>query len=197
MLGDREGLIAQPGCLEMAVIAHEHLEAELRRSLSNGAYAQLFVDDILKLWHEDEISPEAVLREVRCLEGLDKPLMEIEGCDPVPVWIGDRQMEYNRSPSATKEASQFNKENSPLRGLWHKHYFINRNHFVEPNVKNHATKHPNQNLLMAMMSRLVEGKVTGEWIIFKMENGVRTYLCLANHPTSMAEEIAIAQRIKA
>jgi hypothetical protein len=173
----------------------EVIEAHLKLSLSNGGYARPFLDDIFKLWQEEEISPEVILREVRGLEGLDKPLMEIEGDEPVPVWIGDRETEYKRAPSAMKEASQFVKDNSPLRGLWHKHYFINREDFLAPNVKNHAAKYPQQSPIMAMMSRLIEGKITGEWIIFKMENGIRTYLCLAKHAASIEEDLAIARRI--
>ena len=174
----------------------ERLEAELEQSLSNGAYTQLFLEDILKLWQEEEVSPDVILREVRVLEGLDRPLMEVEGDEPIRIWVGDRETIYNRSPSATKEETQFVREHSPLRGLWHKHYFINREDFLKPNLKNHAAKYPNQLPLMAMITRLAEGKVTGEWIIFKMEQGIRTYLCLAKHSTTKDEELAIAQRIR-
>ncbi len=38
----------------------EHIKGQLERSLSNGAYAQLFAHDILRLWQEEGVEFELI-----------------------------------------------------------------------------------------------------------------------------------------
>lgn len=173
----------------------ERIEAELKASLKTGSYKALFVDDLLKLWEVEGVSPEVVLREVRALEGASTSFMEVEGDEPIPVWAGDERFQLNLSSSATKRPTQFSRKKSPLKGLWHKHYFVSRTDFINQNVENQTERFPSLSPMVAMLTRLVEAKVTGEWIIYKQQDGIRTYLCLATHPRDDAEEQKIAERI--
>lgn len=181
----------------MSTDVNKIIEA-LNNSLKNGSYTPVFLDDIARLVDE-QISPEVILREIRVLECIEKPLLKLEVEESIPVWIGDIEIEYNRSPSATKGATQFNIARSPIKGLWHKHYYVDQEFFRTTNVANQNKKLPDAPPLMAMVMRLTEGKITGEWIIFKSENGVNTYLCLAKHTDGDANQTVdevIFQRIK-
>ncbi|MFY4022898.1 hypothetical protein [Achromobacter xylosoxidans] len=180
--------------------AKKILESELKKSLVRGGYEELFFDDLLKMWLCDAISPEVVLRELRVLEGLDRPLMEVNGDEPIAIWLGSGESfepdtYLNRSPSATKSATQFTKENSPLKGLWHKHYFVNQEYFLKNNIENQRKRYRdfNFNPLGAMVVRVAEGKVTGEWIVFNREGDRNCYLCLAKHAEG---DEAIFERMK-
>ena len=165
----------------------------------------MFVDDVLNLWQVDGISPEVILRELRALEGLDSPLMDVEGDEPIKIWpitVGgpldapQPELEYRRSVTATKDATRFDRD-GPLKGLWHKHYFVHAADFIYENVSNQQRRYKELNLppIAAMMTRIAEGKLTGEWIIFRMDEGVRTYLCLAKHSATKAGDQALAARI--
>jgi hypothetical protein len=184
----------------------EKINIALNSSISNGKYTSLFRDDLLNLWIEKHISPEVVLREIRVLEGLEKPLMELDGEGRVPIWFvtskpveeDERHLQpdtyLERSPSATKRETQF--KNPPLEGLWHKHYYIHESEFLEMNVNNQRSRFkrgPAMGDMMAMLTRIAENKVTGEWVVFKRVENVNTYLCLANHNDG---DEAIYERIK-
>ena len=181
------------------------VEVALKASLKSGAVTSMFVDDVLKLWQVDSISPEVILRELRALEGSGTHLLDIEGDEPIKVWpiiVGgspdapQSELEFRRSVNATKDATRFDRE-GPLKGLWHKHYYVHTTDFVDENVRNQQRRHKKLNLspFAAMMTRIVEGKLTGEWIVFRMEGGVRTYLCLAKHSVTKADDQELADRI--
>ena len=183
----------------------EKVEVALKASLKSGAVTSMFVDDVLKLWQVDRISPEVILRELRALEGLAPDPFDIEGDEPIKVWLiaiggspdaPQPELEYRRSLTATKDATCFDRE-GPLKGLWHKHYYVHTEDFIDRNVRNQRRRHREFNLspLAAMMTRIEEERLTGEWIVFRMEGGVRTYLCLAKHSANKADDQKLADRI--
>lgn len=167
----------------------EKLKNGIKESLKNGKYEELFFEDLFHLWQVDGISPEVVLRELRALEGTEESLLIMDNDEPIPVWFGGSDsmgpdMFLKMGPSATKDATEFTKKDSPLKGLWHKHYYIHQADFLKENAKNVARRHPflkNAPAMMQMMARITEGAVTGEWIIFRKDAGINTYLCLAKH----------------
>ncbi|MDD5214050.1 MAG: hypothetical protein PHQ03_00740 [Methylococcales bacterium] len=187
----------------------EKLKLALEEVLDSGNYTELFFEDIFKLWVKDGISPEVILREIQALENVDDFLLEDVEINSkwngkIPVWIlhqnfcPEKPDTYFKrgSSSATKDETQFTKKNSPLKGLWHKHYFDNNNDFLNQNIENEKRKHKileNSLKLVSMLSRISEQAVTGEWIIFKKENNINTYLCLAKHDDG---DLAIAEKMK-
>ncbi|MDN7893026.1 hypothetical protein QZM93_30940 [Burkholderia cepacia] len=182
-------------------LARKKLQLELEKSLNTGKYKELFLEDIFRLWQCDEISPEVILRELRVLEGIEKPLMEFDGDEPIPIWFGSSNSTkpdtyLSRSLSATKRPTQFTGQMSPLSGLWHKHYFVYQDDFLKQNIENEGRKHKTANLhpLTAMTVRIAEGGVTGEWIIFEKTSDKNTYLALAKHNDG---DQAIFDRLKA
>lgn len=169
---------------------YEYLKAVLDSSLSTGKYSQVFLEDVLNLWWVKKISPEVILREIRALEGLEIPVLDVEGEDRIRVWPVIRGADptsppitYSRNVSSTKEATQFHKKSSPLNGMWHKHYFINQDDFLEANIRNQRKKYMDDALppVMAMITKIIEGSITGEWIIFRKDDQNNEYLCLAKH----------------
>jgi len=180
--------------------ARKKLKLEIERSLNNGKYKDLFFEDLYRLWRCEAISPEVVLRELRVLEGLEKPLMKVDGDEPIKFWIGPSNTckldgLLNRSASATKHPTRFKRKTSPLNGLWHKHYFVYQADFLEQNIENQKINHKALTLhpLIAMISRVAEGQVTGQWIIYEKENDQHTYLALAKHKDG---DQAIFDRLK-
>lgn len=157
--------------------------------MKKGKYTDLFFEDLLGLWQVEGISPEVVLREIRALEGLEQSALIMDNDEPIPVWFGGSNsvgpdMYLNTDPSSTKKETQFTRKDSPLRGLWHKHYYIHQEDFFAENLRNAERKHKFLNgapPIMQMMARITEGAATGEWIIFKKEEGINSYLCLAHH----------------
>ena len=127
--------------------------------------------------------------------------MQVDDDRPIPIWfVGSDatgpDMFYKIAPSATKDATQFTREDSPLKGLWHKHYYIHQGDFLKRNIENIAKRHRfliDATPVLQMMARIVEGAVTGEWIIFRRENEINTYLCLAKHND---DDVQIYGRIK-
>ena len=109
--------------------------------------------------------------------------------------------------SGTKEATQFRKE--PLKGLWHKHYFIGRfipkniqiavpRKQMEKRVRKVLSAYPDKDLTyqdkIAISSKIAtelvstpfekrkdSSKLTGEWIVYAKDKQKNYYLCLANH----------------
>lgn len=157
----------------------EHIKNALDASLSTGKYVQLFLSDLIDLSINQKISPDVILREIRTLENKEKTLLKNLDLENCPIWLGDQESNLKRSPSATKESSEFTRD--CLKGLHHKHYYIHQDDFATVNVKNQQRTYPNLTKIGAMMKRIAEGKLTGEWIIFKKNNGINTYLCLAKH----------------
>ena len=124
----------------------EKLGETLKDSLKTGKFEKIFLEDLFYLWKLEGISPEVVLREIRALEGKDETLMTIDDNSPIPIWfIGSNSTEadtlYKTSPSATKDEIQFTKKGSPLKGMWHKHYYIHRHDFLNKNIQNEENKH--------------------------------------------------------
>jgi hypothetical protein len=112
---------------------------------------------------------------------------------------------YSRS-SNTKPATAFRRD--PLIGLYHKHY-SDPSH-IRKNLEIHLKRHFNQYVariendiignqasveltparlnyinwlctINAFNERNDNGEMTGEWIVYAMENGVKYYLTLAKH----------------
>lgn len=185
--------------------AQDALRTELDKTLNVGSYTSVFLNDVFDLWTKEGISPDVILREIRALEGLGGPLVHVEGDEPVPIYFigGPRKDEpddahgaplkpdayLNRSTSATKGGDQgilFDRKKSPLKGLWHKHYYVHRADFLQENIKNQNARREREGVrplspIMAMMTRFAESAATGEWIVFKKEAAHNTYLCLAKH----------------
>ncbi len=169
------------------------IKADLDECLSSGKYVQLFLEDLIDLAVNQSISPEAIFREIRTMEGKEEPRLTNVDVDPCPIWLGDHETELNRSPSATKESSEFNR--CWLKGLHHKHFYVHQSDFAVINVKNQQKKYDGCSPLAAMMTRIAEGNLTGEWIIFKKVDGINTYLCLAKHSKCAADDKAIHARL--
>lgn len=164
--------------------ASNAIKAALDESLSSGEYAQLFLEDLIDLAINQGISPEVVLREIRVLEGMEELVLKNRDSEPFMIdWTTNNPKDMFKpilqSPSATKEATEFVKE--PLKGLFHKHYYVHEYDFVEVNVKNQRRKYPGATPLAAMITRIAEERLTGEWIIFRKSHGINIYLCLAKH----------------
>lgn len=159
--------------------SRDAIRAALDESLASGNYVQIFLDDLIDLAVNQKISPEVVFREIRVLEGKEEPLLKNLDVECCQIWFDDHEIELNRYPSATKEFSEFKR--APLKGLYHKHYYVHRSDFAAINVRNQQKTHPHTHPLGAMITRNAEGKLTGEWIIFKKIDGINTYLCLAKH----------------
>ncbi|MCL4759489.1 MAG: hypothetical protein KJZ96_14215 [Rhodocyclaceae bacterium] len=155
------------------------IKSALEECLSSGKYVQLFLDDMIDLVTNQNVSPEVIFREIRAMEGKEEPLLTDFDVEPCQVWFGDHEIRLNRSPSATKKSSEFCR--LPLRGLHHKHYYVHQSDFAAINVKNQQKKYAGAPPLGSMIARVAEGNLTGEWIIFKKVDGIHTYLCLAKH----------------
>jgi len=197
--------------------AADRLRAELDKGLTTGSYTSTFFDDVFDLWTKRGISPEVILRELRVLEGLAGPLMQLDGDEPVPIYFIGREPKdeaddahcaqpkpdtrFNRCLSATKGGDKgllFSRKNSPIKGLWHKHYYAHQADFFNVNAENkNAARQRNGDPLLspllAMMTRLAEGATTGEWIVFQKEADRNKYLCLANHTD---DDRAVYDRIR-
>lgn len=130
----------------------------------------------------------------------------LRGIDPFQVSDEIRSLEKADARSMTKPASQYCRDSSPLKGLWHKHYFSAR--FL---LKNLQLQHASGGWLTtlveevfdpkksewitpemigelahrathgALEERSANKKVTGEWIVFAKYEGQNYYLSLANH----------------
>lgn len=158
-----------------------------------GRYSWLFVFDLFKYMHLHGINPLQVLDEIRVLEGA-----------------------LSRG-TQTKPASQFRR--SPLKGLWHKHYFSAR--FMAHNMLNQlgrdgissavneicdASKSPalTEEMVKELAHRVTieqyekraqKNELTGEWIVFAKHEGENFYLCLATHSTDDNEIYSAIQKV--
>lgn len=184
--------------------AIEQLRDALQEILPEKRYSELFFRDLYDLWQKMGISPEVVLREIEALEGLTTPLMQLDSGGDIPIWfatgapIEDRidketgifmpDTYMKMSASATKDATQFTSEESPLKGLWHKHYFVNEGDILSKNILNENKKFKKSlkggvilNPTLALALRTAESALTGEWILFAEKDNVKNYICLAKH----------------
>lgn len=171
-------------------------KSKLRDAISeiipDDRYTELFFQDVFNLWEKDNFSPEVILREIKILEGKEDSLMVTDSSESIPVWFasnrstnngstGKPNTYLNSSPSATKGATQFKRKNSPLYGLWHKHYYVHQKDMCAVNIENARKTCEDATPIIAMCLRVAEGKLTGEWIIFERINDDIRYLCLAKH----------------
>jgi hypothetical protein len=165
--------------MRVAMNTEDVIRAALDECLSSGNYAQLFLNDLIDLATHQNNSPEVIFQEIRIMEGKEDYLMTELDVESYPIWFGSYESTFNRSPSATKDSLEFKR--LPLKGLQHKHYYIPQDEFTAININNQNKKYPNYSQFGAMIARITEGGLTGEWIIFKKADGVNTYLCLAKH----------------
>lgn len=155
-------------------------------------YTSLFIVNLYVLNKVNGIDHEQIVEEIKCLEG--------------------------KVPSQqTKPATEF--KGNILKGLWHKHFFFAHPSVLAQNILNQlgkngmeklaedvfnsSSKVVTQKMIKEFTNQLVEGslmkrarneKLTGEWIIFAIENGQNYYLCIEPH--SSKDEI-IANNIRA
>lgn len=149
-------------------------------SLIPGRYSSLFVFQLMLNERVSGLDPHLVIAEIKHLEGVG-PSMQ------------------------TKPESEF--RGDKLKGLWHKHFFVNHPSAAAHNIMNHLgnkglerivnevfdpTKSAvvTQEMINELSNRLVEGsltersdagKLTGEWIIFAKEQGKNYYLSINTH----------------
>lgn len=148
--------------------------------IAQGRYSSLFVLNLLLLERVDGIPHHFVVDEIKALEGL------------APA-------------TGTKPAAEFSR--APLRGLWHKHFFVSMMSSTGHNIANHLAGDRLANLVAevfdphkspviteeminelahrvtveSLESRAEQGKLTGEWMVFAKEAGRNHYLCIARH----------------
>lgn len=124
-----------------------------------------------------------------------------------------RLLEQNlETSSSTKPATPF--KGPHLAGYWHKHYFaaafipenlcleMHRDDTVERVLGKYAGQTITHEHLDELVDRLVLGnlearglasRLTGEWLVFSMAQGKRTYLTLARHDEG---DEAIIERVR-
>lgn len=146
-------------------------------------YSLSFLLDVFLAFENGSLNIEAVMHEIRFLEGLEET-------------------------SRTKDATQFRR--SPLKGLWHKHYFDGSISALAQNVKNalgnygmpyfesmlEEAKASGEERLVTpedvphivndvvtsnLQRRHADQKTTGEWLIYAVHENVNYFLCLAKH----------------
>src|ERR1700687_1167953 len=112
---------------------------------------------------------------------------------PTDILHSILNLEASEPPSGIKRASTFNK--TPLKGLWHKHFFsanflLNNiilglgkngiqnlvNDVMDPNRSNTITQEMINELSQRVTRepfeiRQKQGKITGEWVIFAKHGG--------------------------
>ena len=161
-------------------------------TLIPGRYSSLFVLNILLHERVDGVNPQAIIDEIKHLEGAGPSLQ-------------------------TKGASQFT--GAKLKGLWHKHFMPANLSILGHNLSNQLGKSgvdriinevfdPSRGATItteminelthkivteSLEKRADAGKLTGEWIIFAEESGLNYYLCTANHDSG---DEHIASRIQ-
>lgn len=150
-------------------------------AITQGRYSTTFLIGLLNI-HMQEQSIEPIIDEIKALENL-------EGFE-----------------SRTKPATQF--QRSPLKGLWHKHFFIGNIGSIAQNLINSyssqgglkkiiedvcvgsgesvITKNTVNQLLKVLVGdsfekRSDEKKLTGEWIIYHEVDNKKYYLTVAGH----------------
>ena len=158
-----------------------------------GRFSWLFVLNLMLLKKQSGIDPSSIIDEIRFLEG-----------------IGPSQQ--------TKPESQLT--GSCLKGLWHKHFLANNISVFAKNIANQLSGRKLENLVNqvfdpsknaveteemigelshrivveSLETRAIQGKLTGEWIIFAKEGGQNYYLCVTTHESG---DENIANSIKA
>ena len=148
--------------------------------VAKGRYSSLFVMNLLMLEHYQGIDPCHIIEEIKHLEGMTDFTM-------------------------TKPATQFRR--SPLKGLWHKHFFPPLPSSHAHNIMNHFGKNGMRQLVEEVFNPLKspvvtqemitelgervahesiekrhsENKITGEWIVYAKESDKNYYLCVSPH----------------
>lgn len=146
-------------------------------------YSIYFLLDLFFAFENGSLNIEAVMYEIRFLEGLEET-------------------------SRTKDSSQFRRP--PLKGLWHKHYFDGSISALAQNVKNALDNYGmpyfesmvdeaktsgeerfitpediphivNDVVTSNFQRRQADQKTTGEWLIYAIHENVNYFLCLAKH----------------
>ncbi|WP_310439764.1 hypothetical protein [Sulfuricurvum sp.] len=146
-------------------------------------YSISFLLDLFFAFENGSLNIEAVMYEIRFLEGLEET-------------------------SRTKDSSQFRRP--PLKGLWHKHYFDGSISALAQNVKNALDNYGmpyfesmvdeaktsgeerfitaediphivNDVVTSNFQRRQADQKTTGEWLIYAIHENVNYFLCLAKH----------------
>lgn len=173
------------------VFTEERLQAYADQiGLSRSAPARYSWAFILKLYAFERVNgidPAMIVAEIRRLEGLD-------------------------SPVGTKSATEFTR--SPLRGLWHQHFFSGRfvpqnilsqlqggkvtaalaNQYLDPQTDGTVgDKADWEGFVQAVTikqfeERFEQGRITGEWIVFAKHEGKNYYLTLSVHTTGEADQ---------
>ena len=149
-------------------------------SLIHDRYSSLFVFQLMLNERISGLDPQLVIAEIKHLEGIGPP-------------------------TQTKPESAF--RGNELKGLWHKHFFVNHPSAAAHNILAHLGNNglermvnevfdPNKSAVITnemineLSNRLVEGslteradagKLTGEWIIFAKEQGKNYYLSINTH----------------
>lgn len=145
-----------------------------------GRYSGLFVFQLLLNEKYMGLDPQLVIAEIKHLEGVGPPMQ-------------------------TKPASVF--RGNVLKGLWHKHFFVNHpsaaahnilnqlganglskivDEVMDPKKSSTITKEminevANRVVSETLSERADAGKLTGEWIVFAKENGQNYYLSINTH----------------
>ena len=151
-----------------------------------GRYSISFLLDLLYGYESSTINIDAVMHEVKFLEGVN-------------------------DTSKTKAPTQFRRP--PLKGLWHKHYEDTSLSGLAVNLKNALSNYSipyfeekiieaqesgeerymtsedvkhivNDVVTGNLQKRRGENKITGEWIVYAIHEGKKYYLCLAKHDHS-------------
>jgi len=151
--------------------------------ITDGRYSISFLMDIFSAFENGGINIGAVMHELKHLEG--------------------------KTPeSKTKAPTEFKR--TPLKGLWHKHYYDTSIPGLVHNIKNalnnYSIPYFEEKILEAKESgeerfmsaedislivndvvtgnlqrRSEDNKITGEWFIYAIQDNVKYYLCLAKH----------------
>lgn len=125
------------------------------------------------------------------------------GISPHDIISTIKNLEAGEPHSGIKPATQF--RNTPLKGLWHKHFFSA--HFLVQNIniangkngvadvvkevmENSSSPVVTREMIREIAHRVTNdavnqrdqsGKITGEWVIFAKNNGKNYYLCANTH----------------
>jgi hypothetical protein len=155
----------------------------LNDEISCSRYSLIFLLDLFYASKFDSRNIDAVMHEVKCLEG--------KGLS-----------------SRTKQESQFRK--SPLKDLWHKHYFDGSVSAMAKNIENalesygipyfeqriqESNESGEQQFVKPediyhivhdavsgnLQRRREQERITGEWLIYAVHESINYYLCLAKH----------------
>lgn len=169
---------------------YEEMAGRLRRVMRSGRFSFRFQLDLALCDVTGQYNTLEIVDEVARLEGSDS------------------------RPSPTKPERPFKGEH--LSGLWHKHHFqarfiprnllneLRRSDVVKRALSPHIGEIISQEVISHLVHEAVVGnfeargqaqRLTGEWIVFRKEDGRNRYLTLATH-REPGGDAAIAERIR-